>query len=249
MKESLGPAVLACFLGIFMFHVDGAAQCTQIVDLHGTVLDSETNLPVQGVLVCVDEYCNPPCYIGPYVCILCTQTNASGEFHIHRECMVGEGNAYTIWFFLHLSKDSYISKDINGGKSWPQQTCYAGRADYSVPVDFGHISLSRNPSGILGDDDGGIPATFALHQNYPNPFNLATTIAFTLPGPVQTDLVVYDLLGRVVHSADLGFCAPGTHTIQFAALDAVGRPLRSGVYFYWVIAGSYSEVRRMVVLK
>lgn len=250
MKKFSGPAVLACVLVVLSLHAPAGAQCTQIVDLHGTVLDSETNLPVAGVLVCVDEYCLPPsCTQSPVVCGLCTQTNASGTFQILRECTIGMGNPYARWFYLHLTKDGYVSKDINDGISAASKSCsYPGQED-EVIKDFQDIYLTKNSSGILEIGAGGPPTAFELHQNYPNPFNLGTTIAFTLPGPAQTDLVVYDLLGRVVHATDLGFRAAGTHTIQFAALDAAGRPLRSGVYFYRVVAGSYNEVRRMVVLK
>jgi hypothetical protein len=89
-----------------------------------------------------------------------------------------------------------------------------------------------------------VPPVFALEGNYPNPFNPTTTIAFTLPEPERTNLTVFDLQGNAVATLVNGRAEAGRHTAVF---DGAGLP--SGVYFYRLQAGSFSESRRLLLLK
>jgi len=90
-----------------------------------------------------------------------------------------------------------------------------------------------------------LPTEFALHQNYPNPFNPATKISFDLPQDSRVNLVVYDLLGReVAKLVNNEFKVAGKYTYDFNAAS-----LSSGVYFFRINAGNYSETKRMVLLK
>lgn len=84
---------------------------------------------------------------------------------------------------------------------------------------------------------------YALHQNYPNPFNPSTTIAFTMREAGKATLVVCDLLGKEVFRATLDARA-GENRYRF---DATG--LASGVYFYSLRAGGFSQTRKMLLMK
>jgi glucose/arabinose dehydrogenase len=108
--------------------------------------------------------------------------------------------------------------------------------------------------------EGGLhPEGFHLEQNFPNPFNPATSIRFTVgvvsgqspaprstAGPVTSNvrMAVYDLLGREVAMLVDGEKEPGTYEVSFD-----GSNLPSGVYIYKLIAGGYTECRRMVLIK
>lgn len=99
---------------------------------------------------------------------------------------------------------------------------------------------------VLGIDDRDAPALrqFTLHQNYPNPFNPFTTIRFELTRRGQVTLEVFNLLGeRAAVLAD-GMMNAGEHTLQFHAAH-----LPSGVYFYRLKAGGFSQSRKMVLLR
>jgi hypothetical protein len=88
----------------------------------------------------------------------------------------------------------------------------------------------------------GTPTTA---ENYPNPFNPATRISFDLPQDSKVNLVVYDLLGREVKRlVNNEFKVAGTYTYDFNAAS-----LSSGMYFYMINAGKFSETKRMVLLK
>lgn len=89
-----------------------------------------------------------------------------------------------------------------------------------------------------------LPTTYGLEQNYPNPLNPSTMIKYQLPIDNWVILKVYDVLGREVATLVNEPKRAGTYRV---AWDASAYP--SGVYYYRLIAGSFSEVRRMVFLK
>ncbi|MCL4538210.1 MAG: T9SS type A sorting domain-containing protein [Bacteroidetes bacterium] len=86
--------------------------------------------------------------------------------------------------------------------------------------------------------------TFHLSQNYPNPFNPTTTINYSVPNNSFVTLKVYNVLGQEVATLFAGNQKAGTYEATFE-----GRSLASGVYFYRLTAGSYSNVKKMVLLK
>lgn len=93
-------------------------------------------------------------------------------------------------------------------------------------------------------NDANIPAAFTLRQNYPNPFNPTTIIRFALPLEAFVTLKVYDVRGKEMATLVNGPMSAGNYTRSFNA----GR-YPSGVYFYRLIAGTYSASRRMLLLK
>lgn len=89
-----------------------------------------------------------------------------------------------------------------------------------------------------------IPTEFALRQNFPNPFNPSTTIQFDLPIAAQTRLVIYDLLGKEVAVLIDEEKKAGRYNINFAASG-----LSTGVYFYRLSAGSFTQVKKLLLVK
>lgn len=94
-----------------------------------------------------------------------------------------------------------------------------------------------------------IPNNFKLFQNYPNPFNPSTIIRYSIPNNASTNnakavLIIYDLLGRKVAVLVNEVKSAGTYEVKFNA-----RNLASGVYFYRLIVGSFSTVKKLMLLK
>jgi len=93
------------------------------------------------------------------------------------------------------------------------------------------------------------PDGSSLDQNAPNPFNEGTTISYSLAhdGPVR--LEVYNVLGRRVKTLVDGFQSAGRHNVRWDGRDHRGRPAASGVYFYRLTAGKFTESRKMILMK
>lgn len=89
-----------------------------------------------------------------------------------------------------------------------------------------------------------IPQSFSLNQNYPNPFNPTTNIQFDITNAGMVKLYVYDMTGKVVAVLVNEELSAGTYKYSF---DAGGLP--SGIYFYKLVSGDLSQVRKMVLLK
>jgi hypothetical protein len=93
------------------------------------------------------------------------------------------------------------------------------------------------------------PAAFSLEQNIPNPFNPTTTIHFTLPARLQVKLSVFDVRGRRLTTLVDREMPAGLSSIKWDGRDLRGSQVSTGVYFYRIVAGSYVETRKMVMLK
>jgi hypothetical protein len=88
------------------------------------------------------------------------------------------------------------------------------------------------------------PSTYSLNQNYPNPFNPTTSISFALPRAEDVKLVVYDILGREVATLVNEFKQAGIYDVPFNASS-----LSSGVYFYRIETKSFTQTKKMLLVK
>ena len=101
------------------------------------------------------------------------------------------------------------------------------------------------PTGVWSDKYV-IPVEYKLNQNYPNPFNPSTIIRYTVKTSSLVTLKVYNLLGKEVAVLLNEDKQPGEYEVDFSA----GKfNLASGVYFYRLTAGSFTSVKKMVLLK
>ena len=89
-----------------------------------------------------------------------------------------------------------------------------------------------------------MPTVYHLDQNFPNPFNPVTEIHYSLPSSSHVTLKVYNMLGQLVSTLIDGEQESGYQSVQWAASD-----LSSGVYFYQITAGTFSNVKRMMLVK
>lgn len=96
---------------------------------------------------------------------------------------------------------------------------------------------------------GAIPGSYSLAQNYPNPFNPSTEISFELPVRGDVRLDIYNLLGQNVRTLVNGSLEAGSHTITWDGRADNGTGVASGVYLYRLQSGSYSETKKMTLMK
>ncbi|MCS6988888.1 MAG: T9SS type A sorting domain-containing protein [Chloroherpetonaceae bacterium] len=105
------------------------------------------------------------------------------------------------------------------------------------------VVLAREP---LSASPSPTPVAFELAQNYPNPFNPTTVIPYRLSAPSDVRLEVFDMLGRKVATLVDARQGAGSHRVAF---NAAAFNLSSGMYFYKLSAGAFSETRKMIFSK
>jgi hypothetical protein len=98
------------------------------------------------------------------------------------------------------------------------------------------------PLSVLVDQ--GVPLEYTLRQNYPNPFNPTTTIRFGLPERSTVTIKVFNLLGGEVATIVDGIFDAGERAVEFDAAN-----LASGVYVYRLQAGTFTQTRKMVLMR
>ncbi len=94
------------------------------------------------------------------------------------------------------------------------------------------------------ENNNEIPNEFKLHQNYPNPFNPTTVISYQLSAVSDVKLTVFDILGRQIKTLVNQEQSPGVYNIEFNSAQ-----LSSGIYFYRIEAGSFTDIKKMILLK
>jgi hypothetical protein len=96
---------------------------------------------------------------------------------------------------------------------------------------------------------GPLAPANGLAQNYPNPFNPQTTIAFSLAQRANVHLAIYDVNGALVHTLVNGVRPAGPSSASWDGRDMNGALVSSGVYFYKLVAGGFTQTKKMVLLK
>lgn len=109
--------------------------------------------------------------------------------------------------------------------------------------DYVTIKYSQTPSGVT-PVSGEIPGEYSLGQNYPNPFNPTTNIGLRIADFGFVSLKVYDITGKVVAVLVNQEMNAGVYGIDFDAGD-----LGSGIYFYRMESGDFSQTKRMILIK
>jgi hypothetical protein len=121
-------------------------------------------------------------------------------------------------------------------------------SDVRLAEQGGSVILSGGNSLVM-TARGVIPLAYALYQNYPNPFNPNTVIRFDLPesGPVQ--LGIYNLLGQQVRVLVQTVMPEGQHALIWDGRDDAGSVVGTGVYYYRLSAGRFTDLKKMLLVK
>jgi archaellum component FlaG (FlaF/FlaG flagellin family) len=106
------------------------------------------------------------------------------------------------------------------------------------------VEWLSNPVSVEDDQSGLPPASFNLYQNFPNPFNPVTTIKYQVSNTSPILIKVYDIIGREVSVLVNEVKEPGTYQVSFDSKN-----LASGIYFYKMVAGDFTSVKKMNLLK
>src|ERR1035437_440296 len=155
-----------------------------------------------------------------------SENNSNGEIIFNKIGFVkGAGNS------LISHSYSFSDKINNSGKYYYRlkQIDNDGKFKFSSAVEV-NFKLAVNG--------------FYLDQNYPNPFNPSTTITYSLPEASNVKLSVFNALGQQVKIVENVYKNAGNYNITLNADD-----LNSGIYFYKIEAGQFSQIRKMILVK
>jgi hypothetical protein len=94
------------------------------------------------------------------------------------------------------------------------------------------------------ENQSPMPGNFSLMQNYPNPFNAQTTISYSLPVSAPVNLTIYNIFGQKVTSLYDGVQTAGEHQVVWDAKD-----MTSGIYFYTIKSGQYTQAMKCLLAK
>ena len=165
-------------------------------------------------------------------------------------------NANTGWIGTKASgsQEVFVLYTNNGGSTWSKQPLPFDVSIFSINffdqfnggliADYGIIYHTATGGVNVTNISGEVPESYSLGQNFPNPFNPRTKITFDLPNTDFVNIVVFDLLGREVVTLVNEELNAGSYEINW---DATG--YTSGVYYYKMTTGNFSETKRMVMLK
>ena len=137
---------------------------------------------------------------------------------------------------LSISWKSYAEASLIVGKD-----ITALKGEGTMQIKDAELSIKLRLAPSQGQE---LPKQFALHQNYPNPFNPVTTIRYDLPIASRVTLIIYNLLGQEVTTLIDEQQEAGYKTVKW---DAVS--ISSGLYYYRLVAGDYTAVEKMMVVK
>ncbi|MFZ1289663.1 MAG: YCF48-related protein [Melioribacteraceae bacterium] len=173
--------------------------------------------------------------------------------------LIGSSSSFATASSFILVGGPWSNISTDGGVTWEQQETNArGFEAVSFANSFngwtvgfmGEIykwigdALPDLPVSLNDKFENNVPSEFKLEQNYPNPFNPSTTIEYSIPQKSQVIVQVYDLLGREITTLINEEKAAGNYSVKFD-----GSNFNSGVYFYKLTVGEFSNTKKLVLLK
>jgi hypothetical protein len=165
--------------------------------------------------------------------ITSSETNNKG-FSIERK------SDYGSWINVGYIEGNGTSSEMNY-YSFSETVQDGGRYIYRLKQnDFnGEYSYSQETEVTIE-----LPEVFSVSQNYPNPFNPVTVIRYQVPENVRVSIKVYDVLGNETAVLTDDIKPAGSYQVNFN-----GEALAAGVYYYTIKAGSFSQTKKMILLK
>ncbi|MFQ5869341.1 MAG: T9SS type A sorting domain-containing protein [Candidatus Zixiibacteriota bacterium] len=158
------------------------------------------------------------------------------------EMAPGEDLSFTVGY---ICGEDFHTDPLGFDPNHPESTVYNYDDFASAALWVQHLYDSLfTPVGVPDESEHSLPTEFRLAQNHPNPFNARTVIGYQLPIKSEVRLEVYNLLGQ-----KLATLVDGKQEAGFRSVIWEASQISSGIYFYRLTAGDFTEVRRMMLMK
>ncbi len=199
------------------------------------------------------------------VCVLAEENptvleNENGEFGMW---IFGDlsHNVIEYWFTVQGGSTAKVLVDTLDWTGWKFKTVNLGDFNPGAAKLFYGVAVVQNNSGSVSGNlffedlqtnvttgveqfGDAVPVSYGLDQNYPNPFNPSTTIRFAIPEQTGVRLEIFNILGEKITTLVNRELQAGYHEVNFNA-----SALSSGIYFYRIDAGKFSDIKKMIMLK
>ena len=140
---------------------------------------------------------------------------------------------------------SFADAEVTSGVTyyyWLESVSLNGKAQIAGPIRAVGGSAERPDKPV-------IPTSYRLFQNYPNPFNPLTNIRFDLPAESRVTLEIFDVSGQKVFTLLNEVLPPGSKTVSWDGKNSKGVDVSGGIYFCKFQAGSYRDMKKIVLLR
>ena len=172
------------------------------------------------------------------------------------------GATYKSVIVYDITTNSWVvdSLELSSKRHWMATAEYEGGLyvvggidEFAQAVDIVEEIVPQGTAGVKLVTE--VPNGYYLSQNYPNPFNPGTKIRFSIPELSFVTLKVYDVLGNEITTLVNEEKAAGMYEVEFNTgshsgfVRSAGVGLTSGIYFYSLTAGAFTETKKMILLR
>jgi len=148
-------------------------------------------------------------------------------------------SSFLTWQIIFSGDDNSIDPSAEDEFTFKTLTPFTSNDIFEFP--FTTSAIRENSSYI--------PNEFIVKQNYPNPFNPSTTIEFSIPKLADVELNIYNVLGQRIRTTRMNNKQAGNYRVIWNGTNDLGAKVSTGIYFYKIDAGKYSNIKKMVFLK
>ncbi|MCC7430093.1 S8 family serine peptidase [bacterium] len=145
-----------------------------------------------------------------------------------------------------VGPDSFVTVTFNSS-GWNYWRVFVTDGTVTLPCANFYRAVNVILSGV--EDENNLPKAYKLSQNYPNPFNPTTTIEFAILESGKTELEIFNVLGQKIRTLVSEKLLSGSYKVKWNGTDENGKQVSSGIYFYKLKSGNFSETKKMVLLK
>ena len=170
---------------------------------------------------------------------------AYGTWHWQKIVVDGQNISVTAWADGEAMPDTatYSYEALTTTEA-PSFILVGVTDDDSSSVQVDEIWYNERPAGLGISDEAPIASRYELGQNYPNPFNPTTHIRFNIPETANAKLTVFNVMGEEVATLVNGVMQAGGHTVSWNAAS-----MPTGVYFYQLESGNFSQTKKLLLVK
>ena len=170
---------------------------------------------------------------------------AYGTWHWQKIVVDGQNISVTAWADGEAMPDTATySYEALTSTEGPSFIIVGVTDDDSSSIQIDELWYNERPAGLGISDEAPIASRYELGQNYPNPFNPTTHIRFNIPETANAKLTVFNVMGEEVATLVNGVMQAGGHTVSWNAAS-----MPTGVYFYQLESGNFSQTKKLLLVK